>query len=308
MSNHDWKESVGQLINLRLAQMQNRTETGDSVTLKISGFVKLTKDDSETRLLSLYQETLKAAYPLIFPQFRDLGNIAGYRATELEHLGDHTLEEALLGKAGPKPESYFYRQIFWIKDTIRLLSTLKLPDEQQKEACQAFLNNLLYALITNTQAAPQSIDEQALVTAAHSAEMEACLCHNDFSVTNIICQPDCNARLIDPRWSTPGGRPYETAPFGSIAIDCASIFVSLERKDLERDALGLPGLKLSKELYPLIEGLVTNQVFNWRTFNLCLAQAYAVYCACRCDYCLSPERSWLYEKMRQGLDDALHRL
>ncbi len=308
MANNDWEPVVSRLTNLCLARLQNCTETGDSVTVRLKGIIKLAKDDSGIRLLQRHRKILGTDYLTAFPDFRCLGLIEGYHVVELEYLGDWTLEDALLGKVEQQRDSYFQKGIELIGDGIRLLSRHELPSEEQLTACQAFVKNLVHALVANAQAASINIDKRKLNSAIHEAQLRACLCHNDFSTVNIICRPDSSIRLIDPRWVTPGGIGYDKAPFGSSAIDCATIFVSLERKDLERKALGLRDLELSQRIKPIIDEMMANQLFNQQTLDLCLAQAYAVYCACRCSYCLEQERSWLYDKMRQGLIKTLHRL
>jgi hypothetical protein len=126
----------------------------------------------------------------------------------------------------------------------------------------------------------------------------ASLAHRDCSVGNIVGAAS-RARLIDPRSIVPCGTTPAT--FASPAIDYAALLVSLGRKELELQRI-VPEFQLEARTFLL-------QVFTSRRARgiaspaiiaLCVAVVYSMYAACRCDYCLAPERRWLYDMMQES--------
>jgi hypothetical protein len=120
----------------------------------------------------------------------------------------------------------------------------------------------------------------------------------DISVGNIILEKNRDAvRLIDPREAVPYLK--KTHAKGNVAIDLAGYYVSIERKETELNKtkfkISLDFIKndIDKEKKQYIKNGAFSEIF----YVFCLCLWYSVYISCRCKYCLSPERRWLYKKM-----------
>jgi len=122
-----------------------------------------------------------------------------------------------------------------------------------------------------------------------------------------MCGRNGDIRLIDPRYSMPGAG-VRTPSFGSAAADAAAFLVGLERKELERERAGQHALRLTERFRSSVDAWVAVGRFNAFMLDLCLAHAYSVYAACRCDYCLAPERKWLYDLMRERFEEVSRRI
>lgn len=123
----------------------------------------------------------------------------------------------------------------------------------------------------------------------------ATLAHRDLSVVNIIVHDEL-VRFIDPRSVVPNGTLG--AEFASPAIDLVALSVSLERKELELKRL-CPEITLeARELVAAkLRSAEESGVAGRNLIRLSEAVVRSAYAACRCAYCLAPERLWLYEKM-----------
>jgi len=304
----DWKEIMRRKSGLSLARFQKRDLTGSSTTVKVSGILKLSPDRSEFELLQEFQRLLGSQYPSIFPRFHDLGEIEGQYLMELEYVGDINLEEVLLAE-GTSPTDPIA--------AVEQISTFinQLADVQPDSAGtvtgnykQSFLNEIVNGLTRNVEASGLTTELTSHDRLLQRAVFNPTLCHRDLSATNIMCEDGRISRLIDPRWVVPGA-VCQSSIYGSVAIDCASFQISLERKEAEREHLGHPNLSLA-DLFKTktTVALLQRGIFNEFMYDLCLAYGYSIYTACRCEYCLATERRWLYELMRERLQNSLRRV
>jgi hypothetical protein len=303
----DWIDIVCQKSGFTLARLQKCSGTGSSTTIRISGILKLASDRSEFELLQRFEKILGNDYDLIFPRFREVGEIEGQYVMELEYVGDVNLEEVLVGEN-------MYSEIepvMVVRQVSRYISRFAEVQPEPKVAedyRRLFLAEIRDGLARNVQTSGLSVEIPPYDRLCEYAVFVPTLCHRDLSVTNVMCETNKNIHLIDPRWVVPGAM-CESSVYGSVAIDCASFQVGLERKELERKRMGRPSLCLA-DLFRIetIAEFLNRGLFNEFMNNLCLAYSYSVYAACRCSYCLAPDRRWLYKLMVEQLKNSLRRI
>lgn len=296
------------ISGLPLARMQRMSGTGISATIRVTGILKVSPDASETELLRRFMGWLSDDYAVVFPRFRDLGIVDGSFVTELEYLGDATFENVLLGDA-PNVGLSSLEIANRVSGFIERLSAVRPPVESKLDHRRMFLAELVSGLTHNAEIARLHVP--ALTPDACLARMTfvPCGCHRDLSVGNVVCAVDGGVRLIDPRSLLPGAVEPSTG-YGSAAADCAAFLVGLERKQAELLHRGneQPRVPHNDFLVGTTERLIANGLFDRPMFDLCHLHAYSVYLACRCDYCLAPERKWLYDLMRKGFDEVSARI
>ncbi|MEK7102661.1 MAG: hypothetical protein AAB912_03470, partial [Patescibacteria group bacterium] len=114
-------------------------------------------------------------------------------------------------------------------------------------------------------------------------------------------------RFIDPRTAVPNA--HSGAPLASPLIDLIALAVSLERKKLEvqRYDANLT-LEACEVVNRAIETALSDHIATPALGLLIDLVVRSAYTACRCTYCLAPERMWLYEHMRSTTEDALKRV
>ncbi len=108
---------------------------------------------------------------------------------------------------------------------------------------------------------------------------------------------DQSVKFIDPRQAL----PYleESAAIGNVVFDLAGYYTSIWRKELElqrkNEAISLEMLKytITREIAKYEQ----DRIFSHALLELSLLYWLSVYLACKCDYCTSPERLWLYQAM-----------
>ncbi|MBI5793954.1 hypothetical protein HZA87_02600 [Candidatus Uhrbacteria bacterium] len=290
---------------LAFARAERMSGTGASATVRLTGILKFTPDRSEAELLAWLEERLGSDYAACLPRFRELGKVEGSFATELEYVGDATLEVVLANRERCDtidPSVVVDRVV----EILACLAAVPAPSDIRSASANATLDEVFGALSRNVMAAGSSFRPNVETCRSRAAFVPG-LCHRDLSAVNVVCASDGGVRLIDPRASVPGA-PVGMPTFGSSAIDAAAFLVSLERKELERTRLDLPALGLADRFRGIVSGWIENGAFNVFMRDLCLAHAYSVYAACRCDYCLAPERKWLYDLMRERFEEASRRI
>lgn len=298
-------DTARKAAGLALARVERLSGTGASATVRLTGILKFAPDRSEAELLGWFEERLGSDYAACLPRFRELGEVDGSFATEFEYVGDATLE-AVLASRERRDTLDASAVVDRLVEIIARLLAVPAPPEVRSASVSATVDEVVGALTRNAIAAGLSFGGSVDAYRARSAFVPV-LCHRDLSVVNVMCTNDSNVRLIDPRVSVPGA-PVGMPTFGSVAIDAAAFLVSLERKELERLRLGLPALCLADRFRGTVAGWMTDDMFNAPMLDLCLAHAYSVYAACRCDYCLAPERKWLYDHMRKRFEEVSTRI
>lgn len=175
------------------------------------------------------------------------------------------------------------------------------------DALRNFVVELEGALRENLRRAELAIVMPAVSTRSCFWETGwATLAHRDCSVVNIVGDQSC-VKLIDPRAIVPNG--ITGAAFASPAIDLVALTISLERKRFELRAMDAD-VPIDRE------GIVVDAMTRARECGavndcliaLCEAVVYTAYAACRCAYCLAPERRPLYDHMRERAGQAIAKL
>ena len=228
---------------------------------------------------------------------------------EMEFIGEQSIEDLLLSFRGS--DSEFNRLIAVNRRILSLLDGLFLQTANSNGALNdklGFYHELIAALQLNLAKA-ELLDDEATVLISRLenypnlflSDLILSKIHKDLSVGNVIIGSDDQPKLIDPRRAVPN---LKVGSFwGSSAFDLVGYRVSLMRKIAEVKQNGttasLIGLIEETDL-ELKKGLVQKR-FNPAMVELCHLVWYSIYCACRCDYCLAPERLWLYQKMKNEL-------
>lgn len=190
---------------------------------------------------------------------------------------------------------------------LAVLHAYRAAPEIERAALQDFVMELNGALHENIKRAELSITAPAISTRSCFWETGwATLAHRDCSVVNIVGDQS-TVKLIDPRAIVPNGT--SGAAFASPAIDLVALTISLERKRFELRAMDAD-VPIDRK------GIVVDAMTRARECGavndcliaLCEAVVYTAYAACRCVYCLAPERRPLYDHMRARATEAIAQL
>jgi hypothetical protein len=250
-------------------------------------------------------------YNQIFPETMLLFEKDNMVIWEVEFIGQKTLEDVFLDfRAADEIRAKELKRLN--EETLAkiklLFNSTRQASEPQLKQAQLFLNELLEALKINLSKAELTdngelkiIDKIASSAEIFTYQFIPSVAHNDLTVGNIIVDDSLKSvRFIDPR----GAVPYlEIADSNSnVVIDLTGYYVSVLRK----------GMELQKENPSNSISFIENQIAKHILVNynkafspmlrlLCVMVWYSVYIACKCDYCTSAERLWLYEKMKLEL-------
>lgn len=138
------------------------------------------------------------------------------------------------------------------------------------------------------------------------------LAHKDLSLGNIVVSDDgARVKLIDPRATVPHlEQTGSDIALGNIAIDLVGYQVSLFRKHLELVHLGKTDqlALILNEVSAAIASYIQRGVFPDQMKLLCEAVWYSVFSTCKCNYCLAPDRKWLYSHMEEKTHEILRKL
>ncbi len=301
-------EVLRQLLALQCPRVDDLSATGSSMTVRVSAIVKVVEEgEGELELLEAFGRVLGADAASVFPRFHLLGSLDGWRAVELEDLGSSSLEDMMLDVDVPTQD--VQRVVEGVVGHIRRLASVRPESGPVDGYARGFIGELLDAIARNAGAAQLPAPALSFDDFFERTTFTPTLCHRDLSTGNVMCPSD-GPRLIDARWTLPGSqrrRPSE--PFGSVAVDCAALAVSLWRKDQERERVDGVSVGWSEAFTgSAVEVLISEGVFDQHLYDLCLLHAYSVYAACRCDYCLASERRWLYEAMRRRFQEVSSRI
>lgn len=304
MQDRELEQIIRHMGGLHFAKFERHgSGTTSAVTMRVNGFIKITEDQNEGKLLARLRHILGRDYETIFPRARVIGHIPEGYILELEYLGDTTFEDMLLENT-PFSNETCSAVIAFVQHTIETLALHAAPISTRQRSTKRFLDELIESLTENAKRAGVII-----TLASESRLREICafiptLCHRDLGVANILCQNDI--RLIDPRNMLPGASKKRRGLYGSIACDCAMFAIGFERKQRERTKNGLDPLTEHKESFEaFVKTCIDQRLFSQMMYELCRAHVYALFAACACSYCLAPERVWLYDLMQQSLQKTL---
>lgn len=246
-------------------------------------------------------------YNSIFPSVQFLTTEGKISIWEVEFVGSESFEEALLSLNHAESKGIGRLEILHKEVLVKIrqvfnATVLKTMSAREQES-GLFFRELMEALKVNLKKAgfPEveigkanqlEIFERTFVGSSLSS-----LIHKDFSVSNIIVGKQDSVRFIDPREAV----PYleHSKAIGNVAFDLVGYYVSVLRKEMELQRNN-PNLSLGNIIHSIeqeIESYKRENIFSKALEKLCLAVWYSVYSACKCEYCTSPERKWLYDEM-----------
>lgn len=263
--------------------------------------------NKEIRVYKKFKNILGSKYNKIFSHYSIVKQTNNHLVYKVKLLGEYSFEDYLLS---PKTKDEELIQIFnsSILKNIETIHTLSMSDNA--EAMREFYREILRALHKNLFKAnllnKNNLNLLKLLKNNELIFINNCLssmAHKDLTVGNIIINLKNSASyFIDPRASIPYSNEKEK--YGNIGIDLVGYYISVLRKEMEikkkSDHVSLTAMKkhiTNKITYYIKEG-ATSQPF----IDLCNLFWYSVYMACKCDFCLSPERAWLYTEMQNNFD------
>lgn len=270
--------------------------------------------DASMNVYARFTKSL-SRYDVIFPWVKLLvdGDVSIMR---MEYVGGRTLEKMILqmGKTQKGVVEFFRfnREILGLLRMIYSETCLSQDGSENLLQNRLFLEELIEALDINLEKAglkkegasflgKLERDSNSLIHQTISS-----LAHKDFSLGNVlISDKNGSVKFIDPRISI----PYLTKSdaIGNVAVDVHGYLVSIERKEMEiqREYPSASLELIKKEIEKEIARYIKEGVFSSVVSEVCRAFWYSVYAACRCEYCTSPERVWLYDIMVQQLKTFL---
>lgn len=285
--------------------------------------------DLQIRLGDLYTE--------IFPQVTLRQRDSERAMLEMTWLGRFSAEDILasLSQGEWTPILARWPDAQPIRDKLALIGiaierTLACLDAMFATSCAenptaagAFVDETLAALRVNLDQAgllPELISALGRIESARNhwrQGLAISACHRDLMMGHIYIQKngdELTIRLADPKSAvprldeTPEGLGRVPSSLGCPAVDLAHLEISLYRRQLElqrvNPAVNLPSLA---QVRANVVHWIAQERFTRPFYELCLAAYFSAYAGCRCDYCLSPERRWLYDQMTADCRTAIAR-
>lgn len=257
----------------------------------------------EIQVYKKFKNILGSKYNKIFSHYSIVKQTNDHLVYKVKLLGEYSFEDYLLS---PKTKNEELIQIFnnSVLKNIEKIHTNSMSNNMEamkdfyEEILKALHKNLLKANLLNKN----NLNLLELLKGNELIFINNCLSsmtHKDLTVGNIIINlKNRNAYFIDPRASVPYSNEKEK--YGNIGIDLVGYYISVLRKEMEikkkSDHISLTAMKkhITSEIAYYIKEGVTSQPF----IDLCNLFWYSVYMACKCDFCLSSERVWLYAEMQ----------
>lgn len=257
----------------------------------------------------LFSTYLKNNYEEIFPAINLVFEKNDLCIWKMKYLGEN-FEDYILS-AGCKKNIFIFNTLVLKKINFIYEKTKILKDKKKNN--QQFFDEIISAIECNLEKSNMiNIFQEKLNRIKKSSKKITInnipsIVHKDLSVGNIIISSN-DIFFIDPRSIIPHSKVE--APVGNIAIDLVGYYVSMLRKNME-----LKNDAKSKNIYPVINTIEDevkyyedHKIFSVAFKDLCFMVWYSIYLSCRCDYCLSVDRVWLYEKMKEGFSFHLNKL
>lgn len=262
------------------------------------------------------------SYGGIFPKMELSPLGTEQAALTVEYCGSRNFEDLILKNDLSDEGTYSTVQLvhrITLQNLRRIFEESKLydPTQMRKESLRFFQElldvsavNLTLAGIINSYG--DTLDRVGSSREKFVSEYVPSLAHKDLSVGNIVVSDDgTSVKLIDPRLTVP--HLEQTKPdtsLGNIAIDIVGYQISLLRKQLELIHSGKTDRlsPLLNELSTEIKRYCQDGVFTDQMKLLCETVWYSVFSACKCNYCLAPEREWLYTLMVEKTHEKLGQL
>lgn len=301
--------------------LQRQEGSGTVSTWILSMVIKIgsARDiENEATTYRSLKELLGDAYTELFPAFIvPVQSGKRQRAAFVERFPGETLEKVILNiapivrqygvhhKIVERHQEYIDEVIKKVLLKLKILHRTISVAEPSKEWSR-IISEWNAALAENMKRAQLEIPDTFLIPITSVLEGKISAAHRDLSTSNIMVN-GAEVRFIDPRRHVPNTTSLTTAaPFASPLIDLIAFDIGLERKELEvrHDS---PGFKLEArcQVTRALQGAMCDGADAVSVRRLAEAIVRSAYAACRCDYCLAPERAWLHEHMRVTARRAL---
>lgn len=173
----------------------------------------------------------------------------------------------------------------------------------------AFAQELVQAIAANVaRAGLVDLDVASLAQNAHlfAKGFYPSLLHRDLSTINVfVTGPSDDVVCIDPRCAVPNLDGFYT--LGSVGFDIAGLDVATRRRQAacERQAASVDSTPVLAQLDAAQAQCIDMQASTAPLQALMHVAWWSAYAACRCDFCLAPERVWLYEDAIWHLRDSV---
>lgn len=262
----------------------------------------------------------------IFPAIELIPLDAEQAGLKVEYCGSRNFEDLILKTDLSDESTYNTVQLVHVatlQNLSRIFEESKLDNPARTRAeSSKFFQELSDALKVNLTLAgiidsyDDTLDRVRSSREKFVSEYAPSLAHKDLSVGNIVVSDDgARVKFIDPRLVVPHLELTEPdTALGNIAIDIVGYQISLLRKQLELVHSGKEDRlsPLLSEVLAEIKRYIQGGVFTDQMKLLCETVWYSVFSACKCNYCLAPEREWLYalmvEKTRAKMEELKERL
>lgn len=262
--------------------------------------------------MNIYARFAKSlsCYNVIFPWVELLVN-GDVSIMRMEYVGKNTLEKIILQmgrtQEGVNEFRRFNREILGRLRMIYSETCLIKDSPENLLQGRFFSEELIKALSINFEKAALK-EEGSLFLGKLEGDLNksanktiSSIAHKDFSLGNILVSDGGLVKFIDPRISIP--YTTESNAIGNVAVDIHGYLVSIERKEMEiqREHPSFSLKLIKEEVEKEIMRYIKEGVFSPVVSEACRAFWYSVYAACRCEYCTSSERIWLYDRMVRKL-------
>ncbi len=292
--------------------------SSDAIVFKYGNWIyksSSTKESEEELVIyNNFKKKIGSDYELVFPYFEIVNSNEDMLLYKLDFIGEYNLEDYLLS---PKLcDDTITQKIYG--GVLRNISTIyNASYTKNKSVMDDFFVELIKAIEQNMKKA-QLLNKKSinfLCKIKKNKEIftnnaTGSLAHKDLTAGNIIINlKNSNpVRFIDPRKAL----PYldESFSMGNVSVDLAGYYVTILRKEMEhRELFGDSSLINAKILIEQeIEDYINKKIINRQLLDLVVFFWYSVYLACKCEYCTSKKRKWLYDEMKSGYDVYLKKI
>lgn len=285
-----------------LAQARKMSGSSEAALYRINTCVKVGNPSVVQCELETYHHcktALGESYSHIFPEVREIMREKELVALEIEYLGDRNLEDVIFN-----PQTTVQQLVDIIHTVVHHLNIFyahHMPVEHS-DLKEELFSGLVHKVGAKYQMQLLRLKERL---DGCSFQFRGTLCHRDLSVVNIIIGDNGQVRFIDPCFRVPGSTEG-LGRGGTVYLDCIALLISLTRKSLERQKLGFADLQSAiTPLSNFAESFKNDKSVSRELCQLAALYYYGAYVGCACDYCLAPERRWLWERMRLEFENLL---
>jgi FMN phosphatase YigB (HAD superfamily) len=283
--------------------------SSSALTFRYGGWVYKFGDSNiilkELDVYRKFKNSLGASFCKIFPDYGIVYDRNGKSLCRIKVVGDTNMEDFLLGGEIDEAKEFnnINNRVFLGIDLIYESTCTSINGDANN-----FFDELLAAIKKNLEMANMNHDPsfiKKLIDCRKSfiTPFISSLSHRDLSVGNIIIDDKKNVSFIDPKAALP--HHDWSMSLGNIGVDLVGYCVSILRKELESNRIGLATdyFEIKKAITKKIEKYVSAGATSPELIDLLYIYWYSVYLACNCTYCKSDERLWLYNKMKESFTE-----